>query len=345
MTRVIFSRSPAKATDEKGGVMCENEEGQWTGKRGHVEGGKKDMFCKGKTPRVSSMVVDGQEIVITGGRVTTARLAEEWYQDVAAPVYMLEAIRKSKVKVDLFTFWQRLPETHPKYRYYMEWESIAALPITSFAHWWNQQINAKTRNVIRKAEKMGVVVKQAEFDQEFIRGMTDIFNETPIRQQKPFWHYGKDAETIKREFSRYLFREELFGAYYNEELIGFIFLAYAEKYALLSQIISKVGQRDKAPNNALMAKAVETCSQKNMPYLVYALWLTGGLGDFKRHNGFEQVDLPRYYVPLTRKGQIILNLRLHHGLVGIIPERYKTPLITLRRTWYVIKSASLHLWP
>jgi hypothetical protein len=319
--------------------MSENEEVQWPGKRGHVEGGKKDALCRGRSTPVTSMVVDGQEIVITGGLVKTARLADEWYQDVATPALMLEAIMKSKVKVDIFTFWQRLPETEPKYRYYMELESIAALSITSFDHWWNDQINAKTRNVIRKAERMGVVVKKADFDQEFIRGMKDIFNETPIRQNKNFWHYGKDTETIKQEFSRYLFREDLFGAYYNEELIGFIFLAYAEKYALLSQIISKVGHREKAPNNALIAKAVETCSNKKMPYLVYALWTTGGLGDFKRHNGFEQFNLPRYYVPLTLRGRIILNFRLHNGLIRIIPERLKYQMLKLRSTWYLTKSA------
>ena len=61
----------------------------------------------------------------------------------------------------------------------------------------------------------------------FVRGMTSIFNETPIRQGRPFLHYGKDFETVKREFSRFLFREEIFGAYVGEELVGFIMLADA----------------------------------------------------------------------------------------------------------------------
>ena len=300
------------------------------------------MFMLGPARQVLRMhktiVVDGKEIVITGRLVKTARFAEEWYQDVEAPELMVQAIRKSKIKADIFTFWQRLPETEPRYNYYMEQESIAAFPIKNFDHWWKNQINPKTRNLVRKAQKMGVVVKQADFDQAFIRGMQDIFNETPIRQDKPFWHYGKDAEAIKREFSRYLFREDLFGAYHNNELIGFIFLAYAGKYAVLSQIISKIGHREKAPNNALIAKAVETCSNKKVPYLAYALWITGSLGDFKRHNGFERFDLPRYYVPLTFKGQIILKLHLHHGIVGVIPERLKHHIIYFRRKWYLIKS-------
>jgi hypothetical protein len=320
--------------------MSGDEEIKLTGEIGQADSGKKDIVLRGKSTHVTSIVVDGKEVVITGGFVKTARLAEEWYQDVEDPELIVAAIKKSKVKVDLFTFWQRLPETEPKYDYYMERESIAALPIKSFDHWWKNQINPKTRNLVRKAEKKGVIVKQSDFDQEFIRGMKDIFNETPIRQNKPFWHYGKDSETIEREFSRYLFREDLFGAYYNGELIGFIFLAYAEKYALLGQIISKIGHRDKSPNNALIAKAIEVCSHKKIPYLVYALWIRGSWGDFKRHNGFEQFDLPRYYVPLNSKGQIILKLRLQHGIVGIIPERLKPHIINLRRKWYLIKSSS-----
>jgi hypothetical protein len=318
--------------------MSRPEEMKLAGKMGLVDLGKKKTLVSGKSKHFTSMVVAGKEIVITGGLVKTARLVEEWYQDVEAPELMIEAIKKSKVKVDIFTFWQRLPENETKYNYYMEHESIAVLPIKSFDCWWKYQINPKTRNVVRKAERMGVVVKQADFDQEFIRGMKDIFNETPIRQDRPFWHYGKDTETIKREFSRYLFREDLFGAYYNGELIGFIFLAYAEKYALLSQIISKIGHREKAPNNALIAKAVETCSNKKIPYLVYALWSTESLGDFKRHNGFERFDLPRYYVPLTLKGQMILKLCLHHGIVGIIPERLKHRIINFRKKWYLMTS-------
>ena len=39
--------------------------------------------------------------------------------------------------------------------------------------------------------------------------MTAIFNEAAIRQGRPFWHYGKDFETVKRQFSRYLAREHM----------------------------------------------------------------------------------------------------------------------------------------
>ena len=103
------------------------------------------------------------------------------------------------------------------------------------------------------------------------------------------------------------------------------------------EILSKVEHWDKSPNNVLIARAVEICVEKWIPYLVYSLWPRGSLGEFKRRNGFEKIDLPRYYIPLTVRGQIFLKLQLHHGITGIIPEKLKVRLINLRRKWYASK--------
>jgi hypothetical protein len=275
--------------------------------------------------------MDHQEIVTAGKLVRVARLEHEWYEDVTQPEELIARLRQSTNRPDVLTFWQRLPDVEPKYQYRMERDSIAALPIKTYQHWWEEQIDGKTRNMVRRAEKKGVVVRKTEFTDEFIVGMTSIFNETPIRQGKPFWHYGKDFQTVKREFGRYLFREEIFGAYVGDELIGFIMLAHAGQYAELGQIISKIAHRDKAPNNLLIAKAVERCAELGIPYLVYAKWEEATLGEFKRHHGFEKVDLPRYFVPLTLKGKIYVSLRLYRGFAGLFPTRARRFLKLVRR--------------
>src|SRR5262249_25408926 len=159
--------------------------------------------------------------------------------------------------------------THPEFPFHSEWEGVAALPVTTFDHWISKQVTPTARNKIRKAQKSGVAVREVHYDDDFIRGMTDIFNETPIRQGRRFWHYGKDFATVKQQFSRYVFREDLLGAYYRDELIGFVMLGNAGRYGYLGQILSKIAHRDKAPNNALIAKAVEVCQRRQMPYLVY----------------------------------------------------------------------------
>ncbi|NIR50637.1 hypothetical protein GWO43_26060 [candidate division KSB1 bacterium] len=298
---------------------------------------KKVIGVKGKFMEFDSLRIQDKDIVITGKLVKIARVAEEWYEDIEDPALLIKAFKNGKSKVDIFTFWQRLPDTKPEYEYYMEWDSIAAIPVQSFDHWWKEQIDFKARNKIRKAKKKGVEVRVVDFNDDFIKGMISIFNETPIRQNKPFWHYGKDFETVKQEFSRNLRREEIIGAYYGGDLIGFMMLAYAGEFAMTTQIISKIGHRDKASSNALIARAVEICDQKNVPYFVYTKWSKGSLGDFKRHNGFEKIDLPRYYIPLTFKGKIVLKLKLHRGIRGILPEKLNDHLVNLRRKWYTIK--------
>jgi hypothetical protein len=286
--------------------------------------------------------INGKNIMIEGKFLRIARPharpQQEWFEDVENPVMLIDALQKSKPCPDILTFWQRLPDTEPKYSYRMETDSIAALPIKSYSFWWDKQIDSKTRNMVRKAEKKGVIVKPATFDDRFIQGMTAIFNETPIRQGRPFLHYGKDFETVKREFSRFLFREEIFGAYLAEELVGFIMLADAGRYAFLGQILSKIARRDLATNNALLAKAVQRCAEKGIPYLAYALWLDDGLGNFKRSNGFQRFDLPRYFVPLTQKGKLALKLGLHRGWTAVLPDPIRDRLKTLRKFWCGSKS-------
>jgi hypothetical protein len=274
--------------------------------------------------------IDGKKLWIQGKLVRIAKLEEEWYEDVDNPEALIDAIHDSGCGADVLSFWQRLPDVERKHDYCAEYDSIAAIPIKDYAFWWKNQIDAKTRNMVRRAEKKGVVVRKSEFDDKFVQGMVSIFNETPVRQGKRFWHYGKDFETVKREFSRFLFREEIFGAYVGDELIGFIFIIWAGRFAALGQIISKIAHRDKAPNNALIAKAVQRCSEKGILYLAYAKWVEGSLGEFKRSNGFEKVDLPRYFVPLTWKGRIFVSLRLYRG-ANLLPQRVVRFLKNIRK--------------
>jgi hypothetical protein len=295
----------------------------------------KETLINGKAAEIECIEIRGQAFYMDrGGLIAVARLEDEWCESVDDPDAVIGALKESVgFAPDIFTFWQRLPNSEPKYSYYMEWDNVAALRIESYEHWWNHQIQSNTRGHVRKAEKKGVVIREANFTDDFVQGMVDIFNETPVRQNRQFWHYGKDFNTIKREFSRYLFREQLLGAYYQDELIGFIMLADAGEYAILGQIISKIKHRDKNPTNALIAKAVEICTTRNIPYLVYAHWPSGPLADFKRQNGFEKIDLPRYYIPLSWKGRLALKYGFHHSWKERVPESIKEPMKRLRRMW------------
>jgi hypothetical protein len=274
------------------------------------------------------------EIIITGGLIKTANVAPECYEIINDPDSLIQEFKKAKEKADFFSFGQRLPEIKPKFNYYMEWTSIAAIPIKSLDYWLKKQIDKDTRKNVNRANKKEVITKEVNFDDDFVKGILNIYNEAPIRQGKPFWHYKKDFDTIKKELSTYLDKSEFIGAYFHDELIGFILMFYSEKCASTMQVISKLEHRDKKPTNALIAKAVEICEKKGIQYLQYGVWSEATLGDFKRHNGFEKILIPQYYIPLTNKGKLALKMHIHHGIAGILPYKLKKFLINLRSKWY-----------
>ena len=287
------------------------------------------------------MKVCGRSILVQGRVIRIARLEADGFEFLEDPDAALIDLRQLERRIDLFTFIQKLPDTSPKYGYPMEWDNVAALPVSTFDHWWTRQINDKTRNMVRRAEKKGVAVREVPLDDVLVQGISAIYNESPIRQGKPFWHYGKDLETVRKENGTFLDRSVFIGAFLGESLIGFAKLVSDEVRGQvgLMQIISMIQHRDKASANALIAQAVRSCAERRIPYLVYAKFSYGkkqrdSLSDFKRYNGFQRIELPRYYIPLTLAGQAALRLGLHRGLVDHIPESVLARLREIRSLWY-----------
>ena len=299
----------------------------------------KETLINGQPAHIKCTEIGGQIFLVSRGPLTVVSLEDEWYEDLADPEAVIAALRGSiGFKPDLFTFWQRMPAVNPNYSYHMEWEEIAVLPITSYEHWWKEQIKSRVRNQIRKAEKEGLVVKEVPYDDDFVSGMTAIFNEAPIRQGRRFWHYGKDLGTVKSQFSRFLFRERMVGAYYQGEMIGFMMLGNAGRFGITGQIISSIKHRDKSPNNMLIAKAVEVCASQGLNYLIYLFWSEDSLAEFKRRCGFEKVAIPRYYVPLSWKGELALRCGLQRGWRAMLPKGVKNSLKWVRGKWYGLRA-------
>jgi hypothetical protein len=268
------------------------------------------------------MIIDNTDVDLSGQFFRMARLHNEYYDYLSDPSGFIAKMRNTGAKIDLFTFVSEIHDRSPKYDFHLEHDRIAVIPLTTYEHWWKNQISDKTRNMARKAAKKGIEIKVVPFDDDFVRGIMGINDEAPIRQGKPYWHYREDFETVKRLNITFVDQSEFIGAYLGTELIGYIKLVKGNGKASLMQILSKIAHRDKAPNNALMAKAVEICTEQKIPALHYAYWSRRGLGDFKISHGFECVDIPRYYVPLTRKGAVVLKCRLHHKLKERIPPQW-----------------------
>ncbi|MBZ5688639.1 MAG: thiamine phosphate synthase [Acidobacteriia bacterium] len=139
----------------------------------------------------------------------------------------------------------------------------------------------------------------------------------------------------------FLDRSMFIGAFLDDKLIGFLKLTSdeAQTQAALMNIVSMIQHRDKAPTNALIAQAVRSCAEREIPFLVYSNFAHGkkqrdSLSDFKKNNGFKRIDLPRYYVPLTGTGRVALRLGLHHKIAEHFPEPVIATLRQFRNAWY-----------
>lgn len=307
---------------------------------------KETIYPKGLPVHVEAVRVNGKTYLISGKLLRTASLRDEWQEDVENPTEVVAALKKCPIRIDLLKFWQRIPETAAKYSYYKEWQPVAAIPITTYKHWWDKQIRFKARNKMRKTQKLGVVVEQIEFNDEFVRGVVEIYNQSPVRRGKPFRHYGKDFETVKAELSVDLDEAIFVAAYHGKELIGFIKFVVADRYAMVTLILDKTVHRDKSPTNGMIAKVVEICAERNIPFFTYTLWRRGDHGKFQESVGFEKFPVPQYFVPLTFLGKLALALGLHNGSKAVIPEQVMVWLLSLRTKWYVRKVArrgSAHL--
>lgn len=285
----------------------------------------------GRTVVVRS--IDDQPLAISGKLPRIAKVRDEPFECIATPGVFVEKLKHEDLPADIFTFMQEVADTSPRYHFHLEWDSLAVLPITTYDHWWKRQINNKTRNMVRKAQKSSLEIRVVEFNDSFVNGIVDIYNESPIRQGRAFWHFGKNFEAIKRENITFLDRSDFIGAFYKGELVGFAKLVRGRNVASLMQIISKISHRDKAPSDALIAQSVEMCAAERIPYLHYGSWSRGGLGAFKMSHAFVRHEVPRYFVPLNLRGRLSLKMKLHRKWSDCVPELWLDRLIRLRNEW------------
>jgi hypothetical protein len=302
------------------------------------------ISVKGKPVYVPCAQIHDRRVIATGKWLRVAAVQDEDLVEgevVAEPESFILGLQQTGLNADLFTFPQKLPDISPRYVYHMEWDNFAVIPVTTFSDWWDKRVESSVRRAVRKAAKAGVTVKLVEFNDTFVQGIVGINNETPIRQGRLFWHFQKSFEAVKRENSTYGERNTFLGAYYQDELIGFIRLTYCDGVANIVQLLSMMKHYDKRPANALIAKAIEICEQKKIRYLLYYNYVyndpKSSLTEFKRRNGFEKILLPRYYIPLTLKGKLALSWGLHRGLRKRVPQAVTMQLLKLRSLWYARK--------
>lgn len=313
---------------------------------GSSQGSFVEVTEKGKCIRVPALAINGTTLIIRGKFLKVASVHEEWWlkEELADPEGCIKHLKErgsGRWRADLFTFMQKLPGSRPNYPYHLELDSVAATRTESFKAWW-EKLPQETRKNVRRAEKRGVVVKVRGLDDDLIQGMKEVNDDSPLRQGGRNFHYGKSFDQTRKEHSSFLDRSDFICAYHGDELIGFLKLVYQREVAAVLNLATKPSHNDKRPSNALIAKAVELCESRGIPYLNYGMLNYGNkrrgpLREFKIRNGFEEMLTPRFYVPLTAWGGMCMKLGFHRGLLGILPSSVVELGVSGRLRWYSLK--------
>src|SRR5438093_11209310 len=89
-----------------------------------------DVGVGGKTITAPSAQSDGRTVVATGKWLKIAAVKDEEFVDgetVADPEVFVSRLTDTGLHADIYTFAQKLPDTIPKYTYYLEWDNPAVM--------------------------------------------------------------------------------------------------------------------------------------------------------------------------------------------------------------------------
>lgn len=301
-----------------------------------------EVRTKGRWIRIPAIMVGDDTLIATGKRLRIARIRGEEMRAKAieAPELYLESIKENRqiLKADIFTFAQKLPATEPRYSYRMEGESIAAITLITFKQWW-ERLPQESRKNVRRSQKRGVILSIRSLTSDVVEGIRGVNDDSPMRQGVKNAYYGLTSEETVKRYGEFEGRCDFICAYSGEEMIGFLHLVYREDVAAILNLTVKPSQLDKRPANALVAKAVEICESRGISYITYGNYNYGNkrdssLREFKIRNGFEEILVPRYYVPLTVWGKLCIGMNLHRGLIGILPPSVISVGLRARIMWY-----------
>jgi hypothetical protein len=306
-----------------------------------------EVSVKGKWIKVPAVKVNGAVLTVRGGWLKMATVHDEaWLPtEVSEPEAYVQALREDGAGADIFTFAQRLPGSKPKYDFPMEWDSVAVIHFATFQEWW-EKLPQEARKNVRRSQKRGIAIRVQDFDDKLIEGIEGVNNDSSARQGERNYYYGRSRDQLKKDYSAFLDRSDFICAFLGEEMVGFLKVVYRGDVASILNLTTKASHADKRPANALIAKAVELVGAKGISYLTFGMYNYGNkrespLREFKARNGFEEILTPRFYVPLTPWGSLCLKLKLHRGLLGILPQAAITALLGARLKWRRFQSVAV----
>ena len=73
---------------------------------------KEEIRWKGTPVLRDAVCLGNRTFVISSGFVKTAKLKNEWQEDVDNPDEVIRSLKRAPTKIDMLRFWQRIPERY-----------------------------------------------------------------------------------------------------------------------------------------------------------------------------------------------------------------------------------------
>src|ERR1019366_6306033 len=132
-----------------------------------------EIRVAGVTCKVPALQINDTTVMVTGRWLKLASIHdEEWQEGEVLPnpdQFIAEVRRHKRLGADIFTFSQKPNDPAPRFPFYYDWDSIAAVPVISFSDWWTKRGSTRLRQDVNRAAKRGVVVRSVPFTDDLVR--------------------------------------------------------------------------------------------------------------------------------------------------------------------------------
>ena len=129
---------------------------------------------------------------VSGRLFRVGAIRDEFWHDpknIPEPANVVARLAGVAGRVDVFSFGRGLYPTTRSYGYR---HSLVNLAVASFDSYnsWRKQINKGAKSALKSALKSGVRTQLVPYDDDLVKQIHAIYNETPCRHGKMFLHYG-----------------------------------------------------------------------------------------------------------------------------------------------------------
>ena len=182
------------------------------------------------------------------------------------------------------------------------YESLSSLPVTNFqlgayadvdmpyADYWNNTYTNKSRNMVRKADKL---FTYRLFDRnDYLTDIYEINTSKPIRQGPMSEGYLEQPKASSNKLSNYAtYQQEFVGAFKDGKLVAYINALVCGRIYIFNQILGHNNYLKDGVMNGLVDYAVKLgCNSGRVKYLYYVHFGNPKIDMFRKTVGFKPVN-------------------------------------------------------